>query len=75
MITSSVVVPLAHGPLLIDHLNLLAPNESPLTVVVAEFGLANEPLPDTTVHVPNAGEMGLLPESAVEFDGKQTVWS
>jgi hypothetical protein len=46
----------------------------PFTTVLGEFGFTNEPDPDTTVHVPTAGDVGVFAANVALFP-THTVWS
>lgn len=61
IVTWSVVMPLAHGPLFNVHWNTLVPTPRPLTPDEGEAGEAIVPEPLTSVHCPVAGAMGALP--------------
>ena len=65
----------AQGPLLTAHWNTFTPTARPLTTVIDAFGVAIVPLPLTSVQVPLAGKMMLLPVSVVEVIGVQSCWS
>ena len=69
----SVVTEPAQGPLFNVHLNVFVPTERPLTEEAGEFAFEKEPEPAITLHVPVAGEIGVLPASVAELLGKQTV--
>ena len=75
MVTSSCVIGLAHGPLLNLHRKTFGPIDKPDTVVFDRVELANVPVPDTTVHKPVAGKIGVLPARVALLPGAQTDWS
>ena len=60
IVTWSVVMPFAQGPLFTVHWNTFAPTLRPLTAVNGEVAFANVPVPLTRVHAPVAGAVGAL---------------
>ncbi len=75
MLTRSVVMPLAQGPLLTVHRKMFSPVPRPITRLVGLAGLVMVPLPLTSVHVPVAGLITLLPCSEVLVAGRHSCWS
>lgn len=73
IVTWSVVMPFAHGPLLQVHWNTFAPTARPVTVLLGDAGDVIVPLPLTNVHKPVAGKIGVLPLSVAEV--AHTCWS
>ena len=73
MVTLSVVIGLLHDPLFNVQRNTFVPKLKLETVVVGELAFANEPVPEITVHVPVAGDIGAFPANVVELEGRQTV--
>lgn len=73
MVTLSVVIGLLHEPLFNVQRNTFVPKLKLETVVVGEFAFEKDPVPEMTVHVPVAGEIGEFPASVVELDGRHTV--
>ena len=69
MLTSSVVTPLAQGPLLTVQAKMFSPTPRSVTVVVAAFGEEMVPWPLTKVQVPVAGKINALPVRVVMVFG------
>ena len=65
----------AQAPLKTVQTNWFSPMLSPFTTVLGSFAFAKTPVPLTTVHVPVAGTIRLLPESVVLVNGVHTSWS
>ena len=61
MLTWSEVTPFAHGPLVTVHSNTFSPTAKPVMLLVGLFGEVMVPEPLTSVHVPIAGKITLLP--------------
>jgi len=72
MVTSSVVVPFAHGPLSTTHCRVYTPTVNPESVAVGEFTSLRVAEPDTNTQVPVAGKVTALPASVVLFSGVQS---
>ena len=72
MLTSSVVIPLAHGPLSTVQRSTTSPTVSPVMSVFGSFGSAITALPLTMDHVPSAGLVTGLPLRVVVEVGVQS---
>ena len=75
IVTSSTVVPFAHGPLLTVQRNTFAPTPSPVIVVVGEPGVVMVPAPLMVVQAPVAGKINELPAMVAVVVGVQRFWS
>ena len=55
------------------HLKMFSPTVNPVTPLVGEVGFVMVPVPDTNVHTPVAGKVGVLPPNVAEVVGKQNA--
>ena len=72
ILTRSCVIPFGQGPLLTVQRNSLIPIGRPVICVVGLFGFVMVPPPDTSVHVPTAGAITLLPAMVTMFGATGT---
>ena len=59
--TSSVLMGLAHAPLLMVQRKMFVPTVNPVTPLVGDPGVPIVPLPLTNDHTPVLGGVGVLP--------------
>jgi len=68
---SFVIVP--HVPLLMVQRKIFSPTANPVTPLVGEVGLVIDPEPETKVHTPVAGNVGVFPPKVADVVGKQNA--
>ena len=69
------MIGLAQGPFKTVHSKMFSPTARPVTEEDGSFGEVTIPAPLTSVQVPEAGKITLLPESVTVLPGVQISWS